>query len=86
LKKEKILLELEKARQKVAEYQARVKQLEKLKVEAENVEITNALRGFNMTHDELLAFLKQCKAEEITPVQSKNIMKESENNNDKKTE
>ena len=83
MKKDKILLELEKSKEKAAVHQARIKELERLKTEAESVEVMNIVRGFNMTHDELLVFLKQCRAEEIMPVQSQIIMKEGEINNEK---
>lgn len=59
---EKIDKELEKAREKAAEWQAKVRELEKQKQEEENSMIVQAVRSLRMTPAELLAFLDNPKA------------------------
>lgn len=54
---EKIEKELLKAREKAAEWQARVRDLEKQKQEEENVMIVQAVRSLKLTPAELLSFL-----------------------------
>ena len=54
---EKIEKELLKAREKAAEWQAKVRDLEKQKQEEENVMIVQAVRSLKLTPAELLSFL-----------------------------
>lgn len=54
---EKIEKELLKAREKAAEWQARVRDLEKQKQEEENVMIVQAVRSLKLTPAELLSVL-----------------------------
>ena len=56
-KNEKIEKELIKAREKAAEWQARIQDLEKQKQEEENSMIVQAVRSLKLTPAELLAFL-----------------------------
>lgn len=56
-KLEKIDRELEKAREKSAEWQAKVRELEKQRQEEENSMIVQAVRSLKLTPAELLAFL-----------------------------
>lgn len=56
-KLEKIDKELEKAREKSAEWQAKVRELEKQRQEEENSMIVQAVRSLKLTPAELLAFL-----------------------------
>lgn len=56
-KLEKIEKELLKAREKAAEWQARIRDLEKQKQEEENSMIVQAVRSLKLTPAELLAFL-----------------------------
>lgn len=56
-KLEKIDKELEKAREKFAEWQAKVRELEKQRQEEENSMIVQAVRSLKLTPAELLAFL-----------------------------
>lgn len=58
---EKIDKELEKAREKAAEWQAKVRELEKQRQEEENSMIVQAVRSLKMTPAELLAFLDNPK-------------------------
>lgn len=56
-KLEKIDKELIKAREKSAEWQAKVRELEKQRQEEENCMIVQAVRSLKLTPAELLAFL-----------------------------
>ena len=58
---EKIEKDLEKAREKAAECQAKVRELEKQKQEEENSQIVQAVRSMKLTPAELLAFLNNPK-------------------------
>lgn len=55
-KLEKIDRELEKAREKAAEWQAKIKDLEKQRQEEENSKIVQAVRSLKLTPSELAAF------------------------------
>lgn len=54
---DKIDRELEKAREKAAEWQAKIRELEKQKQEEENSQIVQAVRSLKLTPAELMAFL-----------------------------
>ena len=54
---DKIDRELEKAREKAAEWQAKIRELEKQKQEEENSQIVQAVRSLKLTPTELMAFL-----------------------------
>ena len=56
---DKIEKELEKAREKAAEWQAKIRDLEKQKQEEENSQIVQAVRSLKLTPAELMAFLKR---------------------------
>ena len=58
---EKIEKDLEKAREKAAECQAKVRELEKQKQEEENSQIVQAVRSMKLTPAELLAFFNNPK-------------------------
>ena len=53
----KVISEIEKARQKLAEQQARIKELEHKNTELENMEIVDIVRGFSIPLDELAPLL-----------------------------
>lgn len=55
-KLEKIDKELEKSREKAAEWQAKIKDLEKQRQEEENSKIIQAVRALKLTPSELAAF------------------------------
>lgn len=54
---ERIDLEIRKTREKIAEYQEKLKVLEAQKTEAENMEIVQMVRAMRMTPQELNAML-----------------------------
>ena len=58
---EKIEKDLEKAREKAAECQNKVRELEKQKQEEENSQIVQAVRSLKLTPAELMAFLNDPK-------------------------
>lgn len=58
---DKIDRELEKAREKAAEWQAKIRDLEKQKQEEENSQIVQAVRSLRLTPAELMAFLNDPK-------------------------
>ena len=58
---DKIEKELEKAREKAAERQAKIRDLEKQKQEEENSQIVQAVRSLKLTPAELMAFLNDPK-------------------------
>ena len=53
---DKIEKELEKAREKAAEWQAKIRDLEKQKQEEENSQIVQAVRSLKLTPAELMNF------------------------------
>lgn len=58
---DKLDKELEKAREKAAEWQAKIRELEKQKQEEENSQIVQAVRSLKLTPAELMAFLSDPK-------------------------
>ena len=58
---DKIEKELEKAREKAAEWQAKIRELEKQKQEEENSQIVQAVRSLKLTPAELMVFLNDPK-------------------------
>jgi predicted RNase H-like nuclease (RuvC/YqgF family) len=57
----KVQAEIEKARAKLAEQQARVKELEQKRTELENLEIVDIVRGMSIPLDDLGALLQSIK-------------------------
>lgn len=55
---DRIETEIQKTRQKIMEFQNRLKELEAEKTEQENMQIVQLVRGMNMTRDEFAAFLR----------------------------
>ncbi|CAB1250570.1 protein of unknown function [Ruminococcaceae bacterium BL-6] len=60
-KSEKIQGEIDKAKAKIAEQQARLKELEQNKREVENSEIVDVVRGMSIPLDELAVLLQTLK-------------------------
>ena len=58
---ERISKEIDKTKGKVADQQARLRELEKQKTELENLEIVDAVRGMNISFADLAALLKSAK-------------------------
>ena len=55
-KREKILLEISKTKEKIAEYQEKLNELEQQKTELENTEIVALVRSTKMNTTELAEF------------------------------
>ena len=60
-KSAKIEAEIEKVKAKIAEQQARLKELEKNKLEAENTEIVDIVRGMSVSLEELPLVLQRLR-------------------------
>ena len=60
-KSAKIEAEIEKVKTKITEQQARLKELEQKKVEAENSEIVDIVRGMSVSLDELPLVLQRLR-------------------------
>lgn len=82
MKKERLKAELEKAKQKAAEWQARAKDIERQITEQENLEIVQAVRGINVSPEELKDILIRIQSMKGLPEQDqiKEERKENEEN------
>lgn len=63
-KSAKIEAEIEKVKGKIAEQQARLKELEQRRTEAENSEIVDIVRGMSISLDELPVLLQKLRGGE----------------------
>jgi hypothetical protein len=54
---EKIERDIERARERIAEWQSKLKELDGQRIEQENLEIVSAVRALKLTREELLAFI-----------------------------
>lgn len=61
-KSAKIQTEIEKVKAKITEQQVRLKELEQKKMEAENTEIVDIVRGLSISLDDLPALLQTIRA------------------------
>ena len=68
MKLEKINLEIQRAKEKIAEQQEKVKTLEAQKFELENLEIAQLVRSVNMTPTELAALIQASRGRQATPI------------------
>ena len=78
-KKEKVILEITKTKEKIADLQDKLRELERQKTELENTEIVELVRGTKMNTTELAAFLEAYREKNDT---SFIMSKEEENNNE----
>ena len=58
---ERVCKEIDKTKVKINEQQTRLRELEKQKIELENIEIVDAVRGMNINFVELAELLKATK-------------------------
>lgn len=63
-KSAKIQTEIDKVKEKISEQQAKLKDLERNKTEAENSEIVDIVRGMSVSLDELPVLLQKLRAGE----------------------
>ena len=59
---ERISKEIQKVKDKISEFQARLRELEKQKTELENMEIVDTVRGMDISFADLAALLAATKA------------------------
>lgn len=63
----KINTEIDKTKAKIAEFQARLRELDRQKTEIENTEIVELVRGVDATPQELAAFIRAFREQGGTP-------------------
>ena len=68
LKIQKINEDIEKVKRKLADYQSRLRDLERQKTEMENTKIVALVRSMDVPPDELIAFIKAYKAHDASTV------------------
>ena len=66
-KMKKLLLDIEKTKGKLSEYQMRLRELEQQKTELENTEIVELIRSTKMNTSELASFLKAFREKSEAP-------------------
>ena len=80
----KIQAEIDKTREKIAEHQARLRELEAKRTEVENAEIVDIVRGMSFPLDELAAILQSHKSGGSTSgqVDPKSVINNDEQENE----
>lgn len=63
----KTINEIEKTKTKIAELQARLRELEVLRVDLENTEIVSLFRSVDVAPEELAGFIKAYKEQSVQP-------------------
>ena len=58
---ERVSKDIQKTKDKISEFQTRLRELEKQKTELENIEIVDAVRGMDISLSDLAALLKTTK-------------------------
>ena len=66
VKIERVIKEIDKTKEKISEFQAKLRELEKQKTELENMEIVDAVRGMDISLADLAALLKTAKTGGVT--------------------
>lgn len=79
MKIDRLKAELAKAKEKTAEWQARVKDIEKQITEQENMEILQAVRGVAASPEEIREVLELIRAAKEPPKTTTTYMKEEPN-------
>ena len=59
---ERVIKEIDKTKEKLTEFQGRLRELERQKTELENTQIVETVRGMDISLADLAAFLKASKA------------------------
>ena len=83
MKLAKLKAELEKAKQKAAEWQARVKDIERQITEQENIEIVQAVRGITASPEELKKILGMIQSMKELPQEELTKKEETDQNEEK---
>lgn len=63
---ERVCKDIQKTKEKINEFQTKLRELEKQKTELENLEIVDAVRGMDISLTDLAALLKAAKADGAT--------------------
>lgn len=80
MKLDRLRTELEKAKQRAAEWQARVKDIENRVTEQENTEIIQAVRSISASPEELKKILGMIRSMNRLPGDEENVKEETERN------
>ena len=80
MRMEKIIVEIDRAKEKVAEWQARLRDLERQKTELENQQILQVVRGAGATSEDILAALALLRNPPEAPPTTTPIIKEDTRN------
>lgn len=67
---ERVNKDIDKTKEKISEFQARLRDLEKQKTELENTEIVEAVRGMDIPLNDLPAVLKALREQNGAPLTS----------------
>ena len=65
--------DIDKTKEKINEFQARLRDLEKQKTELENIEIVEAVRGMDVPLDDLPTVLKALREQNGAPLTSSQV-------------
>lgn len=76
MKIDRINADIVKAKEKIAEWQARLRDLEKQKTEQENLEIIQAVRGVTASPEEIRDILELIRSAKEPPKPTNNIKEE----------
>ena len=82
---EKIDAEIQKARQKAAEINARIRALEGQKTDEENLLIIQTVRSFKMSHADLRRFLERHSNNLGNPAKTPKVLSAIQKNNESET-
>ena len=63
---ERVMKDIDKTKEKISEYQAKLKELERQKTELENTEIVDTIRGMDISLADLAELLKAARASAST--------------------
>lgn len=80
---ERVNKDIDKTKEKISEFQARLRELEKQKTELENIEIVEAVRGMDIPLTDLPALLKALRTQKGAPFTSGQPGPKSPSNTDK---
>ena len=83
---ERVCKDIDKTKEKINEFQARLKDLEKQKTELENIEIVEAVRGMDIPLNDLPAVLKALRDQNRAPSTSGQLGPKSKDAQKEETE
>lgn len=86
VKIERVNKDIDKTKEKISEFQARLRELEKQKTELENIEIVEAVRGMDISLTDLPAILKALRDSNGAPFTSGQVGPKSPNTDKEENE